>query len=240
MEMIRSLRNSWTYGAAGIVLLVTAFCGCANEGPVAGTAGAVETSRPALVVAERLWRRGPPGTDAAPAYRFEWRDGRADSPTNNKPARWAFFAEGHVYFEDTEGILWRGNEGLGQAGAQATHSPAGVFYAIQSNTQAGLESELFHETRSGRVSLGTLASVASLRPEGERVFFLGARNGGWVGLWSVDLHRSELRCLSHCDHRVGMGLPAHASPRSTDELVFRGDTVEWPGHPVISLEESAQ
>jgi hypothetical protein len=96
---------------------------------------------------------------------------------------------------------------------------------------AGAEVHVLDADGADRVLTTGLASAGLLAPQPDgTIFFVGARNGGVAGLWSISAGKT--RCLTNCDLRTGQpwGDRFVPPPGDTAAISVAGQRVEWDAY----------
>jgi hypothetical protein len=216
-----------------LALVLSTLLGCAaHEAP--GRVASAEIGAPTLVAIGEP-SEAPPGSDAVPhrAVAFRMPDG-STRPVDREAvafvSRWGTGAalvdpERRLYEVRPDGA--RRMLVAGASGSLAV-SPDGTLlvYVVARDVLGELR---VHDGAQERTLAAGLASIGVLRVEGERVFFVGARSGGVVGVWTAALDGSGARCLTNCDLVTGTDFAARfvPPPSSPDAFERDGDVLAW-------------
>lgn len=200
---------------------------------------------------------GPPGSDAVPhrPVAFRMPDGRTRPVDREAVAFVSRFASGAALVDPARRLYAVTPDGgrrmlaAGATGSLAT-SPGGdrLAYVVARGTTGELR---IHDGQRARTLVAGLASVGVLRFDGagERLFFVGGRPGGVVGVWTVGVdpeREPAARCLSNCALRTGepWGDRFVPPPSRPDAFTPEAGAVAWTdpdgGAHRVALEGSAR
>jgi len=173
----------------------------------------------------------PSGTDAVPALRYELVVGsrsRQLSPALDARLQ----GDAAIVWLPDHRLARFGIEGAPRLLARDVGSPPlvdaqRIVYALEAGD--AVEVRVLDQGPERMLARG-LSSAGAFRmhPQGQRVFFIGAINGGVAGLWIADLSGEAASCLTNCDLRTGQ--PWHhyvPPPASAQSLEFTDAIVRY-------------
>jgi hypothetical protein len=211
---------------AGIVLLGIALGGCASEPSSAPV-------RDENVEVNRQLDEVPGGTDTRPRFALALR--AADGtrvPLESRALAHVTFSGGLALVDSQRRLVVVATDGARrvlaeEAGAPPARGARGeLLYVAQKDT--GAEVHALEAAGADRVIASGLFSAGLLAPQPDgTILFVGARNGGVAGLWSISGDTTS--CLTNCDLKTGEPWGDSFVPPPGDVAAIKvlGTRVEW-------------
>jgi hypothetical protein len=178
----------------------------------------------------------PGGTDTPPRFAIALRatDG-TKTPLESRALAHVTFSGGLALVDSTRRLVVVAADGARrvlaeEAGAPPARGARGeLVYVAQADT--GAEVHVLEPGGADRVIATGLASAGLLAPQPDgTTLFVGARNGGVAGLWTIG--SSGSRCLTNCDLKTGepWGDRFVPPPGEVAAIKIVGARVEWQAH----------